>query len=120
MGCDFIKLGDGTSVVLCGRGQRGKKCKVTGCTARATHQCDFPLSGEKAGQTCDKDLCRAHAIKQADVTPFPRVVPVQLVPGGEILEVTIAGELGETVDFCPAHHAAAERASQQRKLPGVG
>lgn len=37
-----------------GRGRR-KNCKA--CGARATKLCDFPLSGAKAGKTCDADIC---------------------------------------------------------------
>lgn len=105
MGCDFIKLGDGTSVVMCGpgRGSSRKRCTVTGCRAPATHLCDFPLQGAANGRTCSKSICRGHAMKQIEVTAFPRMVDVQLVPGGEVHRVLIPGEVGETIDFCPAH-----------------
>lgn len=102
MACDNIQRGDGTQVIMCGPRKRRPPCKVTGCRAPATILCDFPLSGAAAGKTCSKALCRAHAVKQIDVTPFPHKVVVRLVPGAEPIEVLIPGE-EDTVDFCPAH-----------------
>lgn len=46
------------------------------CGKRATIQCDFPLTGPKAGKTCDKWLCRGCAVS-----------------------------VGENVDYCQAHAA---------------
>lgn len=105
MACETIRYSDGMSVTICNRRQRRsrKLCTVVGCRNPATILCDFPLAGEAEGRTCSKALCRAHAVKQVDVTPFPRMVDVRLVPGGELHRVLLPGEEGETVDFCPAH-----------------
>lgn len=67
-------LPDGATVIICGRGRASKACVVCGRSAGLL--CDFPLTGPKAGQTCDRALCAVHTFR-------PR-----------------AG-----VDFCPAHAA---------------
>lgn len=46
---------------ICRRGGVRRRCDVAGCMASAEFQCDFPLAGRKAGRTCDRHLCRAHA-----------------------------------------------------------
>ena len=78
MGCEFVPLPDGYAVI-CSRGRRGKQCSA--CKRNpATLECDWPLTGSKAGKTCDRPLCRPCAllVKQAS---------------------------GDTVDYCPAHAA---------------
>ena len=60
MPCRTIKVGDGFAVV-CVRGQRAKPCAV--CKSPSTQLCDFPLTGPKAGKTCDAPLCRRCAVK---------------------------------------------------------
>lgn len=67
---------------ICRRGAMRKRCSVTGCAAYAAFQCNFPLAGRKAGRTCDRHLCAAHAVRQAG--------------GGD-------------VDFCPTHAKAEAR-----------
>ena len=46
---------------VCTRGQKVPACSEPGCTWRSERLCDYPLRGEKAGQTCDRPLCRRHA-----------------------------------------------------------
>lgn len=76
MGCEVIP-GVGFA---CSRGQKRKTCSVHGCSGSATKLCDFPLTGKKAGQTCDRDLCEAHATR---------------MPGRPLA--------GQTIDYCPTH-----------------
>lgn len=94
MPCEVIHGGGGAVVIMCTRGTtRRKNCAV--CKARpATKLCDFPLSGSKAGQTCDRDLCDQCAVVQ----------PTVVLP-------TFGSLVGDTRDFCPAHdrHAETER-----------
>lgn len=60
--CEVVKLPDGGVAILCSRGRRGvKRCAVAGCGRDAPYLCDFPLTGPKAGQTCDRPLCSVHA-----------------------------------------------------------
>ncbi len=70
-----IPLADGTvaRAIVCGPAPRRKRC--VGCGGPAARECDWKLTGEKAGKTCDraicarcatspapeKDLCPAHA-----------------------------------------------------------
>lgn len=89
MGCEFVPLPDGYAII-CSRGRRGKQCSA--CKrAPATLECDWPLTGSKAGKTCDRPLCRPCAllVKQAS---------------------------GDTVDYCPAH-AAQHRGETAPALP---
>jgi hypothetical protein len=67
----------GGVIIACSRGQRRRQCSVPACHGWMVALCDFPLTGRKAGKTCDKPLCPAHRVKQP----------------------------GENVDYCPAHDA---------------
>jgi hypothetical protein len=72
MPCYPFQIGDATGFICTGR-QRTKRCKY--CGRPGDKLCDYPLSGAKAGQTCDvpmcsrcathvppdTDYCRAHA-----------------------------------------------------------
>lgn len=49
MPCEFM---DG--MIICSRGSRQPRCR---CGAPSTKLCDFPLTGEKTGKTCDRPLC---------------------------------------------------------------
>jgi hypothetical protein len=53
MTCRTIVIGPDTMVIACTRG-RPRQCA---CGNVATLLCDFPLSGEKIGKTCDAPLC---------------------------------------------------------------
>lgn len=55
MSCDFIKLRDGSTIIVCSRGRRRKRCGW--CMRYATRLCDGP----KDGGTCDTPLCGRHA-----------------------------------------------------------
>jgi hypothetical protein len=90
MTCKVVRLDDGTVMFQCYRGQMDR-CYV--CGNRASRLCDFPLRGEKAGQTCDKKLCTKCAVK---------------VKQSETLGLGEAPE-GEVFDFCPAHARLASR-----------
>jgi hypothetical protein len=61
---------------VCSRGRAQHRCK---CGRSATHQCDFPLKGSKAGGTCDRWLCAKCAV-----------------------------HVGPNLDYCPAHAAVAK------------
>jgi hypothetical protein len=55
MPCTPIK-GDGFTGIVCSSGsRRPKKCAY--CGAPSNRLCDFPLTGPKAGQTCDVPMC---------------------------------------------------------------
>lgn len=72
MPCETVDLGGGAIVIACSRGRKKRAaCDVCG---RREHValCDFKLSGAKAGQTCDRKLCRecaAHVGKNRDLCP---------------------------------------------------
>lgn len=95
MPCETFRLGDGSVAIVCSRGRRGRKCSE--CKRRdATKQCDFPLSGAKAGKTCDRYLCDGCAVQLGNVTRLeadPRWTSPQLR--------TVSSD--DTVDYCPAH-----------------
>lgn len=72
MGCARVDLDGGDFAITCTSG--AKRAAPCDCGSPHAFLCDFPLSGEKAGQTCDRrlcsrcrmhigsiDLCRAHA-----------------------------------------------------------
>lgn len=56
--CHDMDLGNGVRAIVCTRGSR-KKCA---CGGPASKLCDFPLSGEKAGKTCDTAMCDRCAV----------------------------------------------------------
>jgi hypothetical protein len=63
MPCRKIDLGDGRFAIACGRGDRAPLCSVCH-QRRAPKLCDFPLTGEKTGRTCDRPLCEKCAVHQ--------------------------------------------------------
>jgi hypothetical protein len=76
MSCEIIRGEDGAvEMIVCSRGRRASRCQVPGCARPHTALCDWPLSGAKAGATCDLRLCDSHR------RPQP----------------------GRDRDFCPAH-----------------
>lgn len=72
MPCRTIDLGNGAFAIAYSRGQRSKPCSV--CGRRGEKPCDYPLTGDKSGKTCDRSLCRNCAVSR-----------------------------GNDVDYCPAH-----------------
>jgi len=82
MPCKPFDLGNGVTGVVCSRGQRAKRCAIEGCGKPAPYLCDFPLTGAKAGKTCDRPMCESHRRTQ--------------------------GRKGkDTVDYCPSHDSIA-------------
>jgi hypothetical protein len=73
MVCTRVPMPGGGVAIICQRGQRRPRCSA--CKAApATRQCDWPLTGAKAGRTCDANLCDSCAVSA-----------------------------GPDVDHCPAH-----------------
>lgn len=61
MTCRTLVQGNGVTVIACTRGRERRLCSV--CKSRAMSKlCDFPLRGERAGATCDRDLCDRCAV----------------------------------------------------------
>ena len=60
------------NAIICSRGSRPIVCEI--CGKRGDKLCDFPLTGEKAGKTCDRHLCAKCAV-----------------------------HVGRDVDYCPTH-----------------
>jgi hypothetical protein len=54
MGCTIFDFGDGTTAIICSRGERKRYCS---CGRVANKLCDFPLHGSKTGKTCDRPIC---------------------------------------------------------------
>jgi RNA polymerase subunit RPABC4/transcription elongation factor Spt4 len=54
MPCYSFKIGNATGFICMG-GPRRKAC--VHCGRLSDKLCDFPLSGAKAGQTCDRPIC---------------------------------------------------------------
>lgn len=71
MPCDHVALPGGGYAIVCRRDRR-KPCIV--CGRPSSKLCDFPLTGGKAGKTCDRPLC-----------------------------VRCAVHVGTDSDFCPSH-----------------
>ena len=103
MPCDRIQgrgpNGQRVDMWICSRGARGKRCYVTGCTNRATHLCDFALTGRKSGQTCDRAVCEKHA---------HRVQEIDRIEAGVMTR--------DTVDYCPTHFALHANGGDQPAL----
>lgn len=49
-------------------------------TTRDITLCDFPLTGRKAGQTCDRPVCRHHAMHEDPDTDYCPA-PARLITG---------------------------------------
>lgn len=60
MDCRHIKLENGTTAIVCGRGRRAERCRW--CAHAGAFQCDWKLGN---GKTCDKHLCAEHALEVA-------------------------------------------------------
>jgi hypothetical protein len=86
MACETIKLGDGTTAIMCMRGGRARaSCRW--CSKPSTKLCDYPLRAAKAGKTCDALICDQHAY-----------------------------EVGPDRHFCPPHREMWERDGCKLKL----
>ena len=55
MQCRKVALPGGGAAFICGPKPRRRNCKF--CSRYADLECDFPLTGKKAGQTCDAPIC---------------------------------------------------------------
>ena len=51
----MVPMPGGGYAIVCTRGRRPINCHY--CGRPGGLLCDFPLSGQKAGQTCDAPLC---------------------------------------------------------------
>lgn len=77
MACRVMRLGDGTTAIVCGPRRRSTPCSVPGCGRPSSRLCDYqlaPLEFGKEPKTCDAKLCPVHATKA-----------------------------GQDVDYCPVH-----------------
>jgi len=85
MPCRTVHLPGGMAIT-CSR-ERTKPCHH--CGRGATALCDFPLSGEKEGKTCDRPMCARHAHRQGVHTSGPHK--------------------GDSIDYCLTHHELAKK-----------
>lgn len=85
MTCREIRSDKGDLIgFACSRGQRESKATCSVCGKRPhTKLCDFPLTGSKAGRTCDRRVCDECAVPQGHAN-------------------------GDTVDYCSAHDKVAK------------
>ncbi len=60
MPCNTVDIGGGSYAIVCRRGNRPKPCSI--CGRPGSKLCDFPLTGPKAGKTCDRSLCAKCAV----------------------------------------------------------
>lgn len=66
MPCSTRALPDGGYAIICSRGSNPQRTCVVchrGERSALIRLCDYPLRGEKAGQTCDRPICAAHAYR---------------------------------------------------------
>ncbi len=69
MPCNRFDLPGGGYAIICGR-RTQKRCS---CGRPAIKLCDYPLTGAKAGKTCDKPLCESCAVHREPDTDYCRV-----------------------------------------------
>ncbi len=75
MSCHVIKGKEGKAIGFeCNRGYDTPSC--SSCGGKATKQCDFPLKGKKAGQSCDRPLCDRCATRYDEKEPGKDFCPV--------------------------------------------
>jgi hypothetical protein len=67
MTCARVTLADGADAWLCSRGRRAPSCRF--CGAPADRQCDYPLTGRRAGETCDVYMCPRCAVTELGKGP---------------------------------------------------
>lgn len=112
MKCEAVPLAGGVAIV-CSRGRRAKPCSVPGCGRSSVALCDFPLTGAKAGKTCDRALCAQHRTSVgADLDHCP--AHAELKKGGARASPDPAGEANAASNepavspsvgtLCPAVH----------------
>jgi hypothetical protein len=111
MKCEPITIAGGVGF-MCSRGARRKTCSV--CKVRkATKLCDFPLTGPKAGKTCDRDLCGTCAVNMGEV------IRLSADPRWQSHKLRVVhGE--DTVDFCPAHSREVTDGGKGVSMSGTG
>lgn len=68
MTCETLNE-NGVAAIVCTRGQRARRCSHKGCTQKATILCDFKLPPRRK-KTCDRALCRWHAVAQGPNVDF--------------------------------------------------
>lgn len=108
MPCTTFRAGDGSIGIVCSRGSRGKRCSVEGCGKPAARLCDYPLSGKKTGQTCDRALCEKHATQIGEP-----VIRLSADPRWESHRLRMASS-EDTVDVCPVHARFVQAETAQR------
>mgnify|MGYP001566962773 CR=1 FL=1 len=72
MGCRTTKVfieGKYVPVIVCSRMAPAKNCVVCH-TQYNIKLCDYPLTGDKQGQTCDRPVCGTHAVHQDPDTDY--------------------------------------------------
>jgi len=67
MHCSHFNLPGGGTAIICGR-DRLKACAV--CGLPSAKLCDFPLTGVKAGKTCDRPVCEKCAVHSEPDTDY--------------------------------------------------
>jgi hypothetical protein len=73
MVCRVMRLGDGTTAIVCGSRRRSTPCSVPGCGRPSTKLCDYPtapLEFGKEAKTCDAKLCGTHATSAGPNTDY--------------------------------------------------
>jgi hypothetical protein len=87
MRCTTLTLGNGVTGFVCTSG-RTRGCDSCG-RAEAVVLCDFPLTGAKAGKTCDRAMCRACAVSDGpgkDLCPMhARSASISPAPVGPVV-----------------------------------
>lgn len=63
------------TVFTCSRGKRTPKTRCSAnagaCVNAASSKCEHPLTGEKAGSSCSRDLCAQHGVSHDGKTLCP-------------------------------------------------
>lgn len=92
MGCESVRLPDGTGAIVCGRTQR-RRARCEWCAREHTRLCDWPTSRGGRVTTCDRRLCNFCCY----TVPPP------------------AGVVGaDSLDYCPTHRML--YAAEQRRI----
>jgi hypothetical protein len=55
MGCQVIRMKDGTTALVCGRGKYNEPCHY--CHKPSTSMCDHPVFRMNKKETCDTPMC---------------------------------------------------------------
>lgn len=86
MQCRKVAFPGGGTAFICGPKPRRRNCKF--CSRYADLECDFPLTGKKAGQTCEAPMCVR-------------------------CSTTVRGPKGEQLDYCPPHERYRAKVEEQ-------